>query len=52
MENLKSKFNEFIKDVLTLANEKYKLEPDQMINELKIIINIMQEVQTIFENKI
>lgn len=49
MEKRKSKFNEFIKDVLILSNDKYKMVPEECINELEIIINILKETNLHFE---
>lgn len=38
---MKSQFNGFIRDVMTLANDKYKLDSDQFVNELQVMIKIM-----------
>lgn len=49
MKQKKSKYNEFIKDVLTLANDKYKMVPEETIQELEIIILVLEEATKTFD---
>ena len=49
MDKPKSKYNDFIEDVLELADNKYKMNANEFLNGLNIIILMFEQSGKIFQ---